>query len=198
MTKLRCAGWPVARWRRIVRVSRGSWSLSWQKYTMRPPISACRRRAVRILATRKRRGKKPQGCWPNAMTGPLISRGGPRNGPPHPPALGAPRGTRGAPRSPASSFGAAPGAAPRQDRLQGHAQRNARGAADDVVPEVPDVEREVHHDDERLGDRGREEHRGAADPAEEEGDQEEAEEHAVEDRAQDVDGLDEVLREAGE
>ena len=29
--KLRCAGAFVARWRRIVLVSRGSWSLSWQK-----------------------------------------------------------------------------------------------------------------------------------------------------------------------
>ncbi len=42
---------------------------------MRPPISACRRRAVRILATRKRRGKKPQGCWPNAMTGAAAHAG---------------------------------------------------------------------------------------------------------------------------
>src|SRR5512142_947188 len=67
--KFKAAGRPVARWRRIVRVSRGSWSLSWQKYTTRPPISVWRRRAVRILATRKRRGKKPQGCWPNAIIG---------------------------------------------------------------------------------------------------------------------------------
>src|SRR5439155_20208605 len=39
----------------------------------------------------------------------LISlRGGPRDGPPHPPALGTPRGTRGAPRSPAASFSPEP------------------------------------------------------------------------------------------
>ena len=40
--KLRCAGSPVVRWRRIVRVSRGSWSLSWQKKTTRrrsPPAA---------------------------------------------------------------------------------------------------------------------------------------------------------------
>src|SRR5712691_381712 len=200
--KFRCAGRPVARWRRIVRVSRGSWSLSWQKYTTRPPISACRRRAVRILATRNRRGRNPQGCWPNAMTGSALirPRGGPRHGPPRPPALGALRETRGAPRPCARSSGAALGGAGtrRQDRLQRHAQGDARGAADEVVPEVADVERGGHHDHEGLRGHGPEEHRAAAHATEEERHQEEAEQDAVEDRAEDVDGLDEVLREPGE
>src|SRR6267378_3352478 len=35
----------------------------------------------------------------------LIRRGGPRHGPPHPPTFGAPRETRGAPRSHASCMG---------------------------------------------------------------------------------------------
>src|SRR5213596_2055898 len=128
---------------------------------MRPPISARRRRAVRILATRNRRGKNPQGCWPNAMTGSarLFTWGAP-TWPPIPP--------------------------------------GARGAADEVVPEVADVEREVHRDHEGLRGHGREEHRAAAHAAEEERHQEEAEQDAVEDRAEDVDGLDEVLREPGE
>src|SRR2546421_2526604 len=34
----------------------------------------------------------------------ICRRGGPRHGPPHPPTLGAPRGTRGAPRRPARGF----------------------------------------------------------------------------------------------
>src|SRR5437870_13438764 len=33
-----------------------------------------------------------------------LLRGGPRNGPPHPPTLGAPRGTRGAPRMTVARF----------------------------------------------------------------------------------------------
>ena len=32
------SGSPVLRWRRVVRVSRGSWSLSWQKNTISPPM----------------------------------------------------------------------------------------------------------------------------------------------------------------
>ena len=41
---------PVLRWRRVVRVSRKSWSLSWQKKTTWPPIFYWSRRAVTILA----------------------------------------------------------------------------------------------------------------------------------------------------
>ena len=44
----------------------------------------------------------------------------------------------------------------------------------------------------------REEHRGAAHAAQEERHQEEAQHHAVEDRADDVDRLDQVLRQSGE
>src|SRR2546425_1641691 len=42
-------------------------------------------------------------CNKNTIWSLICSRGGPRDGPPHPPTLGAPRGTRGAPRSPARS-----------------------------------------------------------------------------------------------
>src|SRR5439155_14924293 len=199
--KFRRRDWPGARGRSRGRLSGEAVSVSWQKHSRPPPMSACRRRAVRILATRNRRGKKPQGCWPNAMTGSALMcpRGGPRDGPPHPPALGAPRETRRAPRPSARSSGAAlVGArARRQDGLQRHAEGDARGAADEVVPEVTDTEREVHDDHDGLRAHGREEHRAAAHAAEEERHHEEAEQDAVEDRAEDVDGLDEVLREPG-
>src|SRR5438876_9610662 len=42
-------------------------------------------------------------CNKNTIWSLICSRGGPRDGPPHPPTLGAPRGTRGAPRAPARS-----------------------------------------------------------------------------------------------
>src|SRR5437899_11471756 len=42
-------------------------------------------------------------CNKNTIWSFICSRGGPRDGPPHPPTLGAPRGTRGAPRAPARS-----------------------------------------------------------------------------------------------
>src|SRR5207244_3247235 len=66
-------------------------------------------------------------------------------------------------RSPAPRSSRATGGAAGQDGLQRQAQHNTRGAADEVVPEVADVEREVHHDHHRLrGDR-REEDGAAAD-----------------------------------
>src|SRR5437764_2200920 len=130
----------------------------------------------------------------------IYRRGGPRHGPPHPPTLGAPRGTRGAPRfrSRSSREAGAGAGSSGQDGLQRQAQHDARGATDEVVPEVADVEREVHHDHQRLRGNRREEDGAAADTPQEERHEEQAEQHAIEDRAQNVDGLDEILRKPGE
>ena len=59
-------------------------------------------------------------------------------------------------------------------------------------------ERQEHRDHDGLGRHRREEHRAAAHPPEEERHQEDPEHDAVEDRAEDIDRLDEVLGEAGE
>ena len=57
---------------------------------------------------------------------------------------------------------------------------------------------EVEDEDQDLRRQRRPEDGGAADPPQEEGDEEKSEHHAVEDRAHDVDGLDQVLRQVRE
>ena len=80
-------------------------------------------------------------------------------------------------------------------------KHDAGGAADEVVPEIADARAPktdgAGYEGACAAD-GRPEHRRAADALEKERHQKEAEHDAVEDRAEDVDGLDQVLREAGE
>src|SRR5437762_3231054 len=61
--------------------------------TMRPPWIATPASTTSLAVT-----TRPPFTTRSTARGVIGSRGGPRNGPPHPPALGAPRETRGAPR----------------------------------------------------------------------------------------------------
>src|SRR2546425_1343006 len=76
------------------------------RLTTRPPqrsASSWRRGTSRRIRSAPTAGRKVT-TVSRPIGGRLIClRGGPRNGPPHPPTLGAPRDTRGAPRSSACS-----------------------------------------------------------------------------------------------
>src|SRR5206468_12391810 len=85
-----------------------------------------------------------------------------------------------------------------EDRLQEQTEGDAGRAADEVVPEIADVEGTVHHDHQGLSGHGRKEDRTAAHAPEEKRHQKDPQHDTVEDRSQDIDRLDEVLGEAGE
>src|SRR3989449_9407230 len=76
------------------------------RLTTRPPqrsASSWRRGTSRRISSAPTAGRKVT-TVSRPIGGRLICLcGGPRDGPPHPPTLGAPRGTRGAPRSSACS-----------------------------------------------------------------------------------------------
>ena len=74
------------------------------------------------------------------------------------------------------------------------AEHHASGAADEVVPEIADAERKIEHEHQRLRRQRRPEHRRAAHAAEKKRHQEQPEHHAIKNRADDVDRLNQVLR----
>ena len=125
----------------------------------------------RDLGERKRRGKKPQGCWPKQMTGVAVM------------VVGTASARAG--RVPSAAW---------STRLKQHARR----AADEIVPEIADVQARRRARRPGPGPRAPPRRRRSADPPQEERHQEHAEHHAVEDRADDVDRLDQVLRQVGE
>src|SRR5262245_59279842 len=86
-----------------------------------------------------------------------------------------------------------PGGNRPEDELNGRSERQDLGAPDEVVPEVADIGRGVERDHGRLGGEGRQEDRRPADPLQKESGQEDSQDGAVEQRAQDVDRLDQVL-----
>src|SRR5919106_6646005 len=88
--------------------------------SMRPPLSSTSCTASIELAGSTTRPFRM------SRLPPALPRGGPRHGPPHPPTLGAPRGTRGAPRSPARSRRLSRLAAGQQVE-DAHAYRHALG-----------------------------------------------------------------------
>ena len=98
-----------------------------------------------------------------------------------------------APTSPSRSDLGGPIGGGAEQHLREPGDGHDETAADDVEPQVADVAEEEEGDDGRLGDRGADQHRRGGDAAEEERDQEQAEHRAVEDRAEDVHGLDQVV-----
>src|SRR5262245_15287554 len=100
---------------------------------------------VRLKATGKPRKRNaimpanmnPARIWSSGRAV-MRSRGGPRYGPPHPPTLGAPRGTRGAPRSRARSSGLPPhGPVERLDGLGDALDHQEEESRDDHRLEQP-------------------------------------------------------------
>src|SRR5438876_6325130 len=77
----------------------------------------------------------------------IGSRGGPRYGPPRPPTLGAPRGTRGAPRSRARSSARAAWLAqqPQREQCDADGDRRIGDVEGRPVPGTPVHVHEVHH-----------------------------------------------------
>jgi len=81
---------------------------------------------------------------------------------------------------------------------------HARGAADEVIPEIRNIERrkavaqEIEREDERLCRDRRPEHRRAADVFQKKRHQENSQHHAVKNRANDIDGFDEIFRKTSE
>src|SRR5262245_9260182 len=90
-----------------------------------------------------------------------------------------------------------PGGNRPKDDLKRQPECQDLGAPDEVVPEVADVGGEIKRDHGRLGGEGRQEDRRPAHPLHEKSGQEDPQDGAVEQRAQDVDRLDQVLHEIG-
>src|SRR5262245_25971150 len=93
--------------------------------------------------------------------------------------------------------GGLPAASRRQEALEHRSERQDQGAPDQVEPQVADVGGQVQGDNGPLGQEGGQEYRRPAHPPDQERGQEQAEDGAVEERAQDVEGLDQVLGQAG-
>src|SRR5438874_11252640 len=110
---------------------------------------------------------------PNDLSSPrtpkalILSRGRPRHGPPHPPALGAPRGARGAPRSRACPSSAREGPSRQPGRAGDEALRHEdddgdEDGAEDEVPALDVGAGHVLHDDDQRGAGDRAQQRGGA------------------------------------
>src|SRR5436305_15276439 len=83
--------------------------------------------------------------------------------------------------------------AAKQSLLQDRRENQYGRAPDKLIPKVTDIGRREQNEDERLRNERRKKHRGSGDLTNEESCQEKTEDAAVEDRAQNVAGFDEIL-----
>lgn len=81
--------------------------------------------------------------------------------------------------------------------LQNRAEQHAGGAPDKVVPEIADVKPKVEDDDQRLRRQRSPKDSGAADASQEKPNHKQAQHHRVKNGADDIDGLNQVLRQRG-
>src|SRR5712672_1917310 len=81
----------------------------------------------------------------------------------------------------------------KQNLLQDRRENQYGRAPNKIIPEVTDVRRREQNEDERLRNERRKKHRGAGNSTNKESRQEKTENAAIEDRAQNIAGFDEIL-----
>ena len=84
---------------------------------------------------------------------------------------------------------------PAQNHLQHQAERHARRAADERIPEIGNRELEIQHEHQRLRRQRRPKYRRAADAPDEKCHDKQTEHHAVKNGAEYVHGLNQIFHE---